>query len=982
MVSFQRPISGIPPSKEALNAYSAISKVLVPRLLGYIVIPHGIKGLPDPPPGMLSIDPAKGADADAIDLLHEVIRCFGPLLQEPEKQAFQRRIMEILDDPRTGNVTKKKAVAAMSILAVYMPESLLSAFVSHTIESFRSSHLTPLQRRLLITMVGSVARSIPRRFGQYLKTIAPFILSALSQQEFDESAEGRNEDGIGDPQAEEVKETALIALDDFLSSCSDEMRMFTNDAIEASLRYVDYNPSLAMDEDDEEMGGTQVDDDEGANVDDAVDDDDEDFEEEEAMSDSDDASWKIRRCAAKALYTIISTRGSGDLLENGTLYEKVAPALIKCLKEREENVRLEILATLAALVRKTGEGGSTVNMVPEDEGYASGTYMSKTRKRRRGGSDASMFDVPGPQRPPKRKSSQADRNTGPRADLARLGGSIVRNGIRLLKQKSIPTRQAATTLLRDFTVVEHGGLTENLGQILDSVVENIKSSTSLAGGPPIVYSGGATSATGISLRIESLHLIRAISDTHSTSDLVPFMGKIIPGLVSSVNDKYFKVSSEAICVSESLVRVLTPPRALGNEDQLKMYLEQIFDSVVEKARANDTDLEVRQRAIHALGTMLAQTSGSMTSALLPSAKRSKSMDILLERLRNETTRIASVQAIDLMSECPIQQGELTSNWIQGTTLELANQLRKSDRVLRASSLATLGQLVTNQAVLDGLDNAGVKILADLILPLVDANNLALLGQALSVLTDLVNWKSKQVVSSDLNKALCEVVVTPLAGSVLENFLGLVSAIGAQGSGKSLMEGFLKNVGVTGDPAIVGSAIGTLLVSGSTTVGVSIKDIVNELQTAQDDQRKCLALAILGEATLLLGPSSPIQPKTFLDYFQSKSEQVPRAAAVALGRAGAGNGPLYLPVILAQIDKPGSPQLLLLQSIKEILQSAARGRTDITAHTEDLWQMLAKISQIEDNKAVGAECIGRLVGIEPNRYLPLLQVCRANFTHED
>ena len=980
VVSFPRPVGGIPPSKEAHNAYSAISKVLVPRLLGYIVIPHGIKGLPDPPPGMLSIDPVKGVDAEAIDLLYEVIRCFGPMLQEAEKQAFQRRLMEILDDPRTGNVTKKKAVAAISILAVYMPEALLNTLVLQTVERFRDSNLAPVQRRLLIIMTGSVARSIPRRFGQYLKTIAPFVLSALSHSELDETAGGSDEDGLVDPQAEEVKESALIALDDFLSSCSDDMRMFTNDVTAASLRYIDYNPSLAVEEDDEEMGGTQDEDEEERDDDDGASDDDEEYEEEEVMSDSDDASWKIRRCAAKVLYTIISRQDNDDFLESGTLHERVAPALIKCFKEREENVRLEILATLAALVRKAGKGTAVFKVMPEDEVYASTTLSFKSRKRRRGGSDASMFDAQVPLQSSKGASSPPESSSGPHAALTRLGDSIVRNSIKLLKQKSVSTRQAVTTLLRDFTLVQHGGLTENLGQILGPVVENLKAASALMGGSSIISFGGAASATGVSLRIESLYLVRAITDTYSTPDLLPFMKMLIPGLVAAITDKYFKVSSEAIHVSESVVRALTPPRVSGNEQGLADYLDDIFESVLEKARANDTDLEVRQRAIHALGMILAQSSGPDASSHLSKAKRAKATDVLLERLRNETTRIAAVKAIDIISSSTINQGDLKPDWIRGTALELANQLRKSDRVLRSSSLATLGHLLANPAVMEGIDTMGVKVLADLVLPLLDANNLALLGPALNVLTDLVKWKPKQVVSPNLNKALCGIVVSPLAGNVLESFLALVSTIGAQGAGKPLMEDFLKNVGVAGDPTIVGSAIGTLLVSGSKTVGVTIRDILTELQTAQDDQRKCLALAVLGEASLLLGSSSPVQPNTFLDYFRSKSEQVPRAAAAALGRAGAGNGPLYLPIILSQLDKSGSSQLLLLQSVKEILQSAARGRTDISAHTDALWEKLGKISQTEDNKAVGAECIGRLAGIEPKKYLPQLQVNQNHYPH--
>ncbi|MCJ1305298.1 hypothetical protein MMC08_008112, partial [Hypocenomyce scalaris] len=314
IICFPRPVPAIPPSKPTQDAYSAISKVLIPRLLGHIVIPHGLKNQPNPPPGMLEVDSEKGVDSDAIDVLTEVVRCFGPMLQDAEKKALQKTIIKILDNERTGTIIKKKAVIAISILAVYLSDALLSAFVSDTIESFRNPHLTLARRRLLISMVGSLARSVPQRLGPYLKTLAPFVLSALSQQEFEDSLDEIAEDGGQNPEIEDVREAALITLDGFLSSCSTEMRLFTEEAIEAALRYINYDPSLAIIEDDEEMGGIQDEDDETDSN--GLGGEEDDFEEEGGMSDDDNASWKVRRCAAKVIYTIISTRGSGDLLEN------------------------------------------------------------------------------------------------------------------------------------------------------------------------------------------------------------------------------------------------------------------------------------------------------------------------------------------------------------------------------------------------------------------------------------------------------------------------------------------------------------------------------------------------------------------------------------------------------------------------------------------------------------------------------------------
>ena len=975
IISFSRPIQGIPPSKASEDAYSAISKVLIPRLVGYIILPHGLKNHPAPPPGMLEVSNNVGVDSDAIDVLIEVVRCFGPMLHEAEKQALQRAVMDILDNDRTSTVIKKKVVTAISLLAIFLSDSLLSAFFSSIIESFHNVHLTLPKRRLLISMIGSLARSIPQRLGPHLKIIAPFILSALSEQEYEESLEELAEDGTLDPMAEEVREAALIAVEGFLSMCINEMRMFTNEAIEAGLRFVRYDPNSSMNEDNNDTDSAEeaIHEEGGAND---IDEAEEDFEEEGGMSDDDDSSWKVRRCAAKVLYTIVWTRGSGDLLEDGTLYDKIAPVLINSFNEREENVRLEVLATLAVLIRKTGEGASTAVALSDDEGYVSASHTNQSRKRRRGGSDASMFDNQGPISSTRGVISPATSpspTSGPKADLARLSTSLIQGVAKLLKHTSVPTKQCAIMLLKDFVLVQNGGLSKNLGKISDSLIEAIKTSSTVTGGLSSASTGASVSATGSSLRIEALQLVSAICDTHSSKIILPYVERIVPAVIAAVRDRYFKISSEAIRVVESVVKVLTPPRSSSTGSEYRVYLGGLFDVLAIQAQANDADLEVRQRAIHAFGVLLARTSEPGSSKLLSTEKRATGLDILYDRLKNEITRLATVQAIDTILVTVSDKDELRTIWIRNVALELAGQLRKSNRTLRNSSMGALKSMTGNSVAVAALDSKTIQALEDMLLPLLDTRDLSLLGLAMAVLADLVKRNPKKVVNRDLNTAICKVVLTPLGGRILDAFLNLVDTVGSASAGQPLMGRLLKNIGVAGDPAVVGTAIGTLLVSGGSTVGVSIDDFIRELQAAQDDQRKCLALSVLGEAGLRLGTSSPLQPKLFMSYFKSQSEQVPRAAAVALGRAGAGNVSVYLPSILSMMSQMSSQTYLLLHSIKEVLQFAGRLRISISAYTREIWKTVLAASQAEDNKAIGAECIGRLISIEPKTYLPLLQV---------
>ena len=260
----------------------------------------------------------------------------------------------------------------------------------------------------------------------------------------------------------------------------------------------------------------------------------------------------------------------------------------------------------------------------------------------------------------------------------------------------------------------------------------------------------------------------------------------------------------------------------------------------------------------------------------------------------------------------------------------------------------------------------------MLLPVINTTDLNTLGLAMMIATRLVQTSPQTIVDANLTNVLCSVVVASLSGPALDTFLALVKVIGEASVGQSLMKGLL-NVGISGDPAIVGKAIGTLLVAGGQGVGVTIDAFIKELKTTTDDSRRCLALYILGEAGLRLGARSPLSPELFQGHFNSSSATVPRAAAVAFGRAGAGNVNVYLPAILSDAKKSGSAQYLSLHALKEILQYAGKSEADISPYIRQIWERLLSASKAEDNKAVGAECIGRLTLIEPKTFLPLIQV---------
>ncbi|KAK2019854.1 TATA-binding protein interacting [Colletotrichum eremochloae] len=969
IMALPKPTPGLPPSKEVQESYQAISRVLIPRLLGpggkvQPQNPSNNIQLPPVPQGLLKVD--KDLSAESVDILIEVVRCFGTMLSALEVEAMQDAVISLLENDKTSSVVKKRAVVAISILAVHLSDDLLNQLVQRMANDLGKSELSAVTRRLYISITGSLARSIPARFGTHLSTLVPFILQALSEGELEKHLEEISDgDDVGQD-FNEVRESALVALESFLAACPTEMRPFTDETIKATLRYLKYDPNYAMGDDDEDMEVDEEEDEEDA---------DDEFEDDAGFDDDDDASWKVRRCAAKALYTLISTRGSGDLLENGVLYSQAGPTLVKRFDEREENVRLEVISCLSLLVRKTGEGIYPTDLSLDDQEPEAPSLIPVSRKRRRQSSGGGSMSAPHTATGLTSPTLERIPSSGPRADLARLTPTIVKSSTKLLKGKVIPTKQAIINLLDDIITVQRGGLSDYFNDAIGPIIESIKPTGASALASSLAASGGNASATPSTLRVAALKLTSDIAKTHSSSLLQPYLTKIVAGVTAAANDRFYKISSEAIGTIEELVKAITPPRSKMTAQKFKGELQKLFDTIMDRITATDADAEVKQRGIHALGVLLSRTSGPDGAGLIQPDKRQTALAALLDRLKNETTRLAAVRAVDNVAAFSTSSGQLETSWIREVALELAGQLRKANRSLRGSSILALKHLVVSPTARGELDANTIQGLVSALVPVVSNNDTHLLGPALLILATLVEENADLVVTQSMTATICSLLKSSYASIVLDQILILVTKVGESGVGQPLMQGLLKDVSIEGDPVVVGKVIGALLVASGSSAGVTVESFISELQTSsnnKDDARLSLALAVLGEAGLRLGANSPLKPDLFLQQFHEEPDKVSISAAVALGRAGSGNVPEYLPVILETMQKGGNTQYLLIQSIKEILQQVTVLSSEVAKFAGDIWQHLLSASSIPDNRVVCAECVGRLTIIDSQTFMPQLQ----------
>ncbi|KAH8203495.1 hypothetical protein TruAng_002366 [Truncatella angustata] len=971
IAALPKPVRGTAPGRDVVETYNIISRVLVPRILG--IPASGItRNSQSETQGLL--DEKTKLTSESVDVLIEVVLNYGPLLQSLEVEKLQDVVVKVLERRSSSGPVKKRAVVALAVLAPYLSDDVLGAFVSKVTNALGQKDLGPVMRKLYITILGSLSRSIPFQLGEHLPTLFPFIINALSQDELQAQLDAVGE---GDDQAaiefNEVREAALITLEALLASCGTQMRPYTDQVIPACLRYLKYDPNYAID-DDEDM-----DDDDGDEPDAESEEDEEDeFGDDEGFDDDDDASWKVRRSAAKTLKTLISTRSS-DLLNEGTLYSQVAPQLIKRFEEREESVRLEVVETMALLIRKTGEG--VIRSISSSDDQLELPSLPESRKRRRQDSGGLALTNKAPYlglgatglTSPTREEVPP---TGPRADLSQLTPNIVKASTKLLNGKQIPTKQAVVKLLDDLISLQNGGLADYFDQVMQPIIDVTRGSAGGVGSASTTLSGGASSATPTTLRVTVLAFISDIARTHSSNLFQPYLSKITDGVVTAVQDRFYKISSEAIRTAEEMVKAITPPRALRTSQKYRPELLKLYEIIVERAASNDADAEVRQKSIQALGTLLSRTSAGEGAALLPADKRQFGLSLLLDRLRNETTRLYAVRAIDNVAAHITATGSLDAAWVQPVALELCGQLRKTNRALRGASVQALQHLIMSPVVKGNLEDSTIEGIVSAISPVIAANDSHLLSPALHVLAHLEEIKPELILMSGLIANICNLLRSVVTESALNALLALAISVGKGGQGQELMKGVL-GVGVSGDNGAVGKIAGTLFVASGGKAGITVDSFVQELNAASkrnppDDPRQCLALYILAEIGLRLGTMSPISPDLFLQQFREEPDKVSLAAAISLGRAGAGNVSVFLPIILSNAKQSGNRQYLLLQSIRQVLSQVVDSSIDISRYEAEIWDLLFAASQHEDNKATCAEAIGSMAIISPKTYIPKLQ----------
>ena len=509
--------------------------------------------------------------------------------------------------------------------------------------------------------------------------------------------------------------------------------------------------------------------------------------------------------------------------------------------------------------------------------------------------------------------------------------------------------------------------------------------------PGIVHSLLDKSTGNSALKIEALSFLKQLMTSTPSSTLQPFIKAFAPPVFSCTIERYYKVSAEALRVCEQMVHVLSPPTSSSGPVKVPADLVSIvlplYEAVNKRLEAMDQDQEVKEAAITsaaALVSSLGQEIPSQTPLVIKT---------LLERLRNEVTRLSAVKGVSTLCTSPCPCASLSSPGLDAALSELTSFLRKANRALRLSSLVTLEALVKRYGAESIFKGPGGALLVEesssLICP--EALDMPIASLALQLLVTLLsqqNGLSSAVVEKAMPPALQLLKSPLLQGSALESlksFFASLSSVGGPNVSSSLLSQLMQSGSARDATKQQQKATAQCLASLSSLDPSSIPATVAKVLEALGKEPSCeplmrsLCFLCLGEIGRTTDLSSMSQVDAAVNSALSSSDEESNvAASLALGGITCGNVPKYLPGLLSLIQASSGAskkQYLLLQALGDVIHTLSHSREGALSSGDQQGVMTLLLvsaeSGEEECRNISSECLGRLALLNPTLVLGAL-----------
>ncbi|KAH9373876.1 hypothetical protein HPB48_016148 [Haemaphysalis longicornis] len=833
-----------------------------------------------------------GVQLEALDILGDLLHRFGATLL-PCQPAIQEALLPQLASPRLA--VRKRSITAIGFLVVSCSQVLFTKLMDTLLEELAKNSSTSTTRTY-IQCIGTISRQAGHRLGDHLERLVPLMVEYC-----------RVED-------DELREHCLQGFESLLRRCPKELAPHVPTIMNICLEYICYDPNYNYDDEDDE-NCMDMDRDSGG-------------ESEDEYSDDDDMSWKVRRAAAKCLEAVIATRH--EMLNE--FYRVVSPALIARFKEREENVKVDILQAYIVLLRQTrplisplGGGGGPV-----------------------GPGDSEL-----------------------RALVSAQVGPLVRALQKPLRERALKTRQVRPLASLPLVVALFVWLRElgSLWRIVGLMM------------PPVLFRDRGSSSN---IKIDTLAFLHCLLTHHEPRVFHPHIDTLLPPVLTGVGDSFYKITSEALVVLQQLVKVMRP---LGQPSapRIEQYVPEIWEATLKKLKAADIDQEVKERAITCIKVCQNVREADCKVCVEDGKKQRRKAYCALTTVKALTKVAGSPLHVDLspiLSECVLALATFLRK--NQRALKLASLTLLDTLVRNYSACFSPEMVATVMQELPALINETDLHISQLTLNLltsiskVHPQSLSLVSSA--ILPEILVLVRSPLLQGGALNAMLEffqaLVSLNLPGLGFRELLNEVSTPVYQSGGAGAAVAIHRQAYHS-----MAKAVAALTLQCPQEALPVVQRFLQDIQANRSvDAIQLFALLAIGEIGRHIDLSKIADlNNVLLEAFSSQSEEVKTAASFALGSVSVGNLNEYLPFVLKEIGEQPRRQYLLLHSLKEIISCQSSSPESIQAldpFIESIWSLLVQHWECPEEGArnVVAECLGRLALVRPAQLVPRLEAC--------
>jgi len=1003
------------PSKSALRDVYAIGlKTLVetvPDSMGNAVSHHLIGRLID---GVHtnsntspSSSPSSGDDKNSeeivlacLNVLTDLLTRFGSSSNSITMQHEPLLNVSLLQLGSPRPIVRKRAGTTISVLATVMSDSLLHRLVERLLDqidlasgigksgkkrariahksdgskSLASSDLRSADTRSLIRTMCTVSGTVGHRLNQgHIDRIVPIFLrfcdpADADDEDYDSDEPMDTDDvmaGMGEEAAAamqiELRESCFAGFESFVLRCPALIRPHLDQIVYSALAYMRFDPNYTYDDDDDDAEDDEEEEEE------MEEEEEDEYSTEDDMSDEDDDNnWKVRRSAIRTLTAVVeATKHDPSKLwidefawrQNSEKKTTVAGALVNRFKEREENCRVDIIECFTRLLSYTVSASSAGVLV-----LASCTSMDDDALAASG---AVVVDL-----------------------RSNVSSAIVKATEKQLSAKKGGERSKSSAIaLLSTLCLAPGGIGSS--EQITSVFRHVKT---ILNADDDANTRRHTAVNSKSLKLEALCLVRIMLSCkkHDASDI---KSALLPILLSDickcVQEDWYKVISEALRVLMEIPGLLVLGSATKAEkDEVATSL---YDAIEPRLSEHDLDQEIKECALSASASLV-----SVLHASLSPDQKNRILTLLLDRLKNDTTRIAAIKTLSKVGRAAKSSEDLDLTSVMNEALEqLALLLRQQSRSLKQSALECIDTLVlclpeSDIDMDEGLFDSVLKDLGEIIAD----TDLHICHLSLSASNSILKARPStgalvkgHVLPASLELSKSALLQDPALTSLL-NLLEQMVASGAIGFDElhKLLEAQMAGDGSKGSKQVISNlaqCIATIAVtSPSAKQEKFMKSTISAIKPSSTDvaatQLNLLVSGNFGrkvDVSKMKGVAQSMQ-KIYFESFDSSNEDIKHAAALALGRASVGAIDPFLPALLSALEgSSGKKQYLLFSSLREFIHCYRETEgSDLSSSVPMLLPPLEMNCGNEEEgvRAMVAECLGALACLEPKAILPVLQ----------